>query len=215
MDLASFKYSTLIVFYSALVWGGLVSCSVREIKEIEDVVTVIVSDNANSIKYSGKGAGAGAMLMSSMGPVGVAIGLAIDEGIGKDIHRSLIHDGFNVESTASTAIKSGVKIACSESGISLIDCEIGALEVLIEKLAFRAKPGDSDSVLADVSLTIRRSHFTKRIDSKLADRCIESSNTLEAVKSNGSIAAELLSICLSELVVIGLEFVADNKDIKY
>ena len=37
------------------------------------------------IRFSGKGAAAGAMMSASMGPMGIAIGIAIDEGIGKDI----------------------------------------------------------------------------------------------------------------------------------
>lgn len=37
------------------------------------------------VKFQGKGAGAGIALMSTMGPVGIALGVAIDEGIAKSI----------------------------------------------------------------------------------------------------------------------------------
>ena len=47
------------------------------------------------LRFSGKGAGAGMMLMSSMGPSGIAIGIAIDEGIGKDIENSLFAKGYD------------------------------------------------------------------------------------------------------------------------
>lgn len=49
------------------------------------------------IRFHGKGAGAGVMLMSSMGPMGIAIGVAIDEGIGKDIDQAAKASGFDVQ----------------------------------------------------------------------------------------------------------------------
>lgn len=44
------------------------------------------------IRVTGKGSGAGMALMSSMGPMGVAIGVAIDEGIAKGIRTSFFRD---------------------------------------------------------------------------------------------------------------------------
>lgn len=50
----------------------------------------------NRIRFSGKGAGAGMMLMSSMGPMGIAVGVAIDEGIAKDIAASMERKGLDI-----------------------------------------------------------------------------------------------------------------------
>lgn len=48
----------------------------------------------NRIRFSGKGAGAGMMLSSSMGAMGVAIGIAIDAGIAKDIQETASKNGI-------------------------------------------------------------------------------------------------------------------------
>lgn len=40
------------------------------------------------IHFTGKGVGAGMMLSSSLGPMGIAVGIAIDEGIAKEIHQA-------------------------------------------------------------------------------------------------------------------------------
>ena len=47
------------------------------------------------ISFQGKGAGAGMALMSSMGPIGIAIGVAIDEGIAKDIRETAVEAGVS------------------------------------------------------------------------------------------------------------------------
>ena len=39
----------------------------------------------NRIRFSGKGAGAGVMMASTVGPMGIAIGVAIDDQAGKSV----------------------------------------------------------------------------------------------------------------------------------
>ena len=58
----------------------------------------------NRIQFQGKGAGAGIALMSTMGPVGIALGVAIDEGIAKDIREAAITGGFDMPSYISQSI---------------------------------------------------------------------------------------------------------------
>lgn len=43
----------------------------------------------NRLRFEGKGAGAGIALMSTMGPMGIAIGVAIDEGIANTLNEQL------------------------------------------------------------------------------------------------------------------------------
>ncbi len=57
--------------------------------------SVTLGDNAK-FSYSGRGSGAGIALMSTMGPVGIAVGVAIDEGIRKDLENSASTHGFNI-----------------------------------------------------------------------------------------------------------------------
>ena len=49
------------------------------------------------VRFSGKGAGAGMMMSASMGPMGVAIGVAIDEGISKKIDAAARQSHFDVK----------------------------------------------------------------------------------------------------------------------
>lgn len=88
------------IFCGLFVLGA---CSSFTCKPLVPEVTIVMPD-PDRIRFSGKGAGAGMMLMSSLGPAGIAIGVAIDEGIGKTISATataedidfaqLISDGF-------------------------------------------------------------------------------------------------------------------------
>jgi len=49
------------------------------------------------IRFTGKGAAASFALMSSMGPVGAAIGIAIDEGIAKEIRQNAADSNLDVK----------------------------------------------------------------------------------------------------------------------
>jgi hypothetical protein len=60
--------------------AGCSSLSLFTQKPIEIIYT-----SPDRISFQGKGAGAGIALISSMGPVGIALGVAIHEGIAKDI----------------------------------------------------------------------------------------------------------------------------------
>jgi hypothetical protein len=56
---------------------------------------IYLADGAG-FSYSGRGSGAGVALMSTMGPAGIAVGVAIDEGIRKDLEASAISAGFDI-----------------------------------------------------------------------------------------------------------------------
>ncbi len=81
---------------------ALISCTPTT-QSTSSEITVQLPD-PNRIRFSGKGAGAGMMLMSSMGPMGIAIGVAIDEGIGKEIQAQLENAGSNVQALLTDAI---------------------------------------------------------------------------------------------------------------
>lgn len=78
-----------LVFLLLLVFG----CSTLGIDEARDTIHI---KNAATIKYTGKGAGASFALMGAMGPIGAAIGVAIDEGISKDIRKNIEVSGFDL-----------------------------------------------------------------------------------------------------------------------
>ncbi|WP_196158991.1 hypothetical protein [Reinekea sp. G2M2-21] len=78
----------------------LVGCSALSVKE----PSVEVQPGAQ-FSYSGRGAGAGVALMSTMGPVGIAVGVAIDEGIRKDLEKSAQMAGFDIVALVNSAYK--------------------------------------------------------------------------------------------------------------
>lgn len=66
-------------------------------------VLVDVND-PDRIRFSGKGSAAGIMLMGAMGPMGIAIGAAIDEGIGKEISVAASHVDFDLDELIRKAV---------------------------------------------------------------------------------------------------------------
>lgn len=82
-----------IAFFGVLLVG---SCSF--LSAPKNVSISLEIQDPDRFRFSGKGAGAGMMLSSSMGAMGVAIGVAIDEGIGKEIDETARAGGFNAQS---------------------------------------------------------------------------------------------------------------------
>lgn len=65
---------------------------------------LLTMPSPNRMGFSGKGAGAGMMLMSSLGPAGIAVGVAIDQGIAKDIQTPFEQGGQSMEAIVTEAI---------------------------------------------------------------------------------------------------------------
>ncbi len=100
-------------------------------------VTVSVAE-PDRIRFQGKGAGAGMMLMSSMGAMGIAIGVAIDEGIGKDIDAAARTEGFNIQAIIEAAAKT----------------HLFTSDITVERYGFVTRPGDNDPVAVQLHLNI-------------------------------------------------------------
>jgi hypothetical protein len=78
----------------------VISCSNTPTNKPAIQVTV---EEPKRMRFSGKGSGAGMMLMGAMGPMGIAIGVAIDEGIAKDIEQQALAAGFDIEALVKEA----------------------------------------------------------------------------------------------------------------
>ncbi len=129
------------------------------------------------MRFYGKGAGAGMMLTSSMGPMGVAIGVAIDEGIGKDFESAAVAAGFNIETLTARALESA---------------EIPPGAVSIQRYGFVTRPGEGDPVAPQLHL--RWGEEAARIDVKYPEDFDPAQWVLasfEEVKSDGALAVEL------------------------
>ena len=85
------------------------------------------------------------MLMSSMGPMGMAVGVAIDVGIGKDIHETAVAGGVDFVEILQSHLQQTLNSAPRHGIISL--------DIKIEKYGFKTEPGENDPCVVDVELS--------------------------------------------------------------
>jgi hypothetical protein len=121
------------------------------------------------IVFQGKGAGAGIALMSAMGPVGIAIGVAIDAGIAKDIGTASIQQGFDIDAmlqqglSAATTQDYQLKISAAvtrtvpenetsiEPAVELTteqSAEVPKLQLV--RFGYKIVPGENDATSAEL-----------------------------------------------------------------
>lgn len=107
-------------------------------QKVKTLKPIIVSyAEPNRIQFSGKGAGAGMALMSTMGPMGMAIGVAIDEGIAKDIRTVINQTGFSVQTQLQQNLQqAGFNIAESNTP--------DAPKLHIKGYGFKSQPKDGE-----------------------------------------------------------------------
>tara|TARA_R110001592_G_scaffold349845_1_gene645488 strand:- start:9050 stop:9724 length:675 start_codon:yes stop_codon:yes gene_type:complete len=175
---------TMLVAISLTLTNG---CSLLDIASASSPRLYIVSPEQDRIRFSGKGAGAGMMLMSSMGPAGIAIGVAIDEGISKEIHTAFsAHHTFS--SLAEHETHSWLDRFCGEESTKAnLLCNADKLTVQIERYGFKTTSGDNDPVVSDIEINF--SFSDKQYHVKNAENI--STSPLEEVKKNGDISYDL------------------------
>lgn len=108
----------------------------------------IVNTTADALSFEGRGAGAGMMLMSSMGPAGIAVGVAIDVGIAKDVEKAVNSTGVSFEQI----LQSKLSVSCAKAESLLNGVHLKT--VTVEKYGFKVAKGDSESVVAWFSLAL-------------------------------------------------------------
>ncbi|MCG7560123.1 MULTISPECIES: hypothetical protein [Pseudoalteromonas] len=99
----------------------------------------VIKSEMPSVSYQGRGAAAGPMLMGALGPAGIAVGFAIDVGIGKDI---------------ATAMEES-----KDQGFQLITTRIAeqypdVSSATLLKVDFHAQRGDDELAYATVELLL-------------------------------------------------------------
>lgn len=119
---------------------GLIGCSHTTKPKLNISITV---DEPNRIRFQGKGAGAGMMLSGSMGVMGVAIGVAIDEGIGKTIEDTAKQHNINFKSL----FEKQLELYLTQNRTSEV---IKSINVYISRYGFKTTSGDNDPVSAEV-----------------------------------------------------------------
>jgi hypothetical protein len=140
-----------IIFITASVTNsGCTSLPFLSDTPVEKTPVEIHYTSPDRISFQGKGAGAGIALMSSMGPVGIAIGVAIDEGIAKDIR-----DTANAGDVDFKALL--------KDSVATMDTLKDADRIDIKRYGFVMKNGSKDYVAAEVRVTVIKGDITSDV----------------------------------------------------
>lgn len=177
---------------------GLASCA--SIQKPHSPVITVTDNTGERFEFSGKGAGAGMMMAGSMGAMGIAIGVAIDVGIAKDIRDALVQDHPDWFNKLSGNVRSRIVSQCAalDEGVTAELCQSERIDVSIEKIAFKIVEHADDMTAVVVGLKVAdRAEFEK-------EQSIESqiSSELEQLKSNGKQVWQLLESSVTELKIV-------------
>lgn len=111
-------------------------------------IEVVVSE-PDRIRFKGKGAGAGMMMAGTMGPMGIAIGVAIDEGIGKDIDGTAREGNVEIK----TLLREAAEAALDKPGHPLARIEADTIQIVVERYGFVTASGEGDPVQPQLHVT--------------------------------------------------------------
>ncbi len=204
--------------FKSLVLAGLFliasGCSLLETKDDTTPIDVSFAD-PNRIEFQGKGAGAGIALMGTMGAMGIAIGVAIDEGIAKDIRDASLSAGFDVEQSISKALLStteGDYYAVYGAGGNVArgqfesdQVENMPLKLRIERYGFKTTGGSDDQTTAEIELEYSQPngdslqlHYPNDFEDQSGFEL--KTYPLERLKKEGTLSVELLNIGFEHLL---------------
>ncbi|WP_096087862.1 hypothetical protein [Agaribacterium haliotis] len=170
------RYIVLLFLLSALL-----GCQMFVGKSYEIQLTMPDPDR---IRFSGKGAGAGMMLSASMGAMGIAVGVAIDEGIAKDIDKSAKAAGFDAQAMVHQHF-SGSELA-----------KASPLTVTVEQYGFKLVPGSDENVQAYWKIQLENKQAL------LCDLLLEAPKpwpALVQIKQDGVVIIQQLANALAQL----------------
>jgi len=147
--------------------------------------------------FQGKGAGAGMALMSTMGPIGMAIGVAIDEGISKDISTTQQTSGKTIEDLLNeVATTSSMHVSWQNTNNDSLP------SLTIERIEFNIVHGENDATGVKIKALYMDNTGTESTLNYPKDtpNYIAPSFPLEQLKSNDKLANELLTEGFKQLL---------------
>ncbi|MGH1487544.1 MAG: hypothetical protein ACRBCI_15120 [Cellvibrionaceae bacterium] len=185
---------TLVHLTPVLLLSFIVSSCTQTQHTQPPSINITVSE-PDRIRFSGKGAGAGMMLMGAMGSMGIAIGVAIDEGIAKEIDENAKQAGFDIQQLTHKAFSHGWKNSSS----------ISPLTIHIKHYGFKLIPGKNDPVSPELQLIVSTPQG-KKIHIQYPDNEIPqlkalSTEPLETVKKEGELTIKLYQEALKAISV--------------
>ena len=184
---------TSLTVIAALLMLWLSACSNFETRPTPTAAIKVTIVDQDRIRFSGKGAGAGMMLMSSMGAMGIAIGVAIDEGIGKEIQDSFVTSGGHFSAMVEAETRAWLNTYCQQSAnqIAALCKAEQALELNIYRYGFVTTSGEEDPVTPELDMSFVIEGKETRLNLKdLSEEGLTA--PLEKIKKEGAVSAELL-----------------------
>jgi len=141
----------LVIISLAFLLGA---CSSIDTKPVDQASVRVTIEGQDRIRFSGKGAGAGMMMSASMGSMGIAIGVAIDESISKEIHESFIASGGDFSEIVRLATDAWLSKACQENkdGFNKLCLANTALNVRVYRYGFVTTSGENDPIKAELDI---------------------------------------------------------------
>lgn len=139
--------------------------------------------------FTGKGAAAGMMMDAFMGGAGVAIGIAIDEGIAKDIAAAI--QKTNPEFDVRTLVREQLAIVSDKEKIKNLH------SIVIEKYGFHVVEGDLVGPVLE--LTVNCKDNSRKIHSEKNPSSPYRAD-LALVKNDGAVGLSLLLKAVSEVM---------------
>lgn len=189
------------VFLTISLLAQLMACSVGGIQPANNEKISLHFSEPNRIQFQGKGAGAGIALMSTMGPVGIALGVAIDEGIAKDIRKAIIEEkadvlGYLKIQTADLLSQKGYSVLFGEADSK----EVTFPKITIKRMGFKITNGSTDATAAEWELELHNVPDKKVTVNypKDFDKDSIKTHVLADLKTNGKLAIELLNESLAK-----------------
>jgi len=133
------------------------------------------------VRFKGKGAGAGMMLSSSMGAMGIAVGVAIDEGIGKDINETALSHNVNFNHLFKTSLQQYIQSTPELNHVRKV-------KINMERYGFKTASGENDPVKVEIKATILidDKQYTIEYPNSITDKATVPTQPLETIKIDAS-----------------------------
>lgn len=130
-------------FFSLLVAMLFSGCQTLATKNLEPLA--VEYPTKERLEFTGRGSAAAMMMSGSMGAMGIAIGVAIDEGISKDLHKSAMVGGFDQQAIITNVLGArGYQVVEGDDDISSLSTRRPSIKHLtikrlsIKHLGFRS-----------------------------------------------------------------------------
>lgn len=168
-----------------------------------EVKPQLIMDEPEKIRFSGKGAGAGIMLSSSMGPMGIAIGVAIDEGISKTITESFSGAGHSLDDLIYSSFDSALKSVDASKGHN--SGQASEIVIHIHKVGYKTTSGDGDPVISNIEGIIQYKGETIILSEMKCASLVVTPVQLAQIKESGDVTYQNLAQHFSGLFECWIE----------